>query len=165
MELTDVLPLEKWEALEKEIHERSGLEASVFNIKGIRITDNKGWVNRLCPAIKGTDKGQSFICAVAHMNIAEQARQTRKAAIEECDAGLMKLVVPIFKGDDFLGAVGACGLLLGDGEVDPFLINKTTGIPEKRIETLSEGIGAIPEKDAQSLALFITNRIEDLISS
>lgn len=37
MKLTDVLPLEKWIELEKEINRRSGLNASVFDINGIRI--------------------------------------------------------------------------------------------------------------------------------
>ena len=76
MELTDLLPLEKWAELETEIHARSGLESNVFNTDGIRITDNKVWVNRLCPAIKATDKGQAFICAVAHMNLAAMAGST-----------------------------------------------------------------------------------------
>jgi hypothetical protein len=79
VELTDLLPLEKWTQIENEIHQHSGLESNVFNTDGIRITDNKVWVNRLCPAIKATDKGQSFICAVAHMNLANQAKDEKAA--------------------------------------------------------------------------------------
>ena len=104
MKLTDIYPIEKWMAFEKKIHERSGLDANVFNPNGIRITEYKEWVNRLCPAVKAIDKGQSYICAVAHMNIAAQAMKTRLPAIEECDAGLIKIVVPIFIGDEFAGA-------------------------------------------------------------
>ena len=59
-------------------------KSNVFNTDGIRITNNKVWVNRLCPAIKATDKGQSFICAVAHMNLANQAREEHRPVIEEC---------------------------------------------------------------------------------
>ena len=43
MKLTDVLPLEKWIELEKEINRRSGLNASVFDINGIRISDFQKW--------------------------------------------------------------------------------------------------------------------------
>jgi len=120
MELTDLLPLEKWKELEKEITRTSGLDANIFNIDGIRITDYKNWANKLCPAIKATDKGQSYICAVAHMNLSAQAKQTQKSLVEECDAGLVKIIVPIFVKDEFLGAVGACGFLLDNGEVDLF---------------------------------------------
>jgi ligand-binding sensor protein len=164
MKLTDICPVEKWEAFEKNIHDRSGMDANVFNTDGIRITAYKEWVNRLCPAVKAIDKGQSYICAVAHMNIAAQAMQTRMPAIEECDAGLIKLVVPIFIGDEFAGAVGACGLLAEDGEVDAFLINKTTDMAEDVIQDLSEGIGTISRQKAQALAEYIQQALDAMLS-
>lgn len=163
MELTDLLPLEQWKALEKEITVRSGLDANVFNTDGVRITDYKNWANRLCPAIKATDKGQSYICAVAHMNLSSQAKQTQKSVIEECDAGLVKIIVPIFVKNLFLGTVGACGFLLDNGEVDPFLINMTIGMDEKEIERLSEDIGTISSENAQSLILHIEENITKII--
>jgi ligand-binding sensor protein len=163
MELTDLLTLEQWKAFEKEITGRSGLDANVFNTDGVRITDHKNWANRLCPAIKATDKGQSYICAVAHMNLASQAKHTQKSIIEECDAGLVKIIVPIFVNDMFLGAVGACGCLLDDGEVDPFLINMTIGMDEEEIEKLSDDISTISSEKAQSLILYIEDQISKII--
>ena len=118
MKLTDICPLEKWVELEQDIHDRFNIDSNVFNIDGIRISEHKAWVNKLCPAIKATDKGQSFICAVAHMNLATMAKNSSKAVVEECDAGLVKIVVPIFANNTFIGAVGACGLLMQDDEVD-----------------------------------------------
>ena len=159
MELTDVLPIEKWIELEDDIRRRSGLMASIYNVDGIRITGRRHWPNRLCPAIKATDKGQAFICAVAHMNLAIIARNTRAPVIEECDAGLLKLVVPIFVGDRFLGAFGGCGMLLEDGEIDSFMINKTTGIPEEEIEKLSVDIPTIGRKEVEALAGYIQQRL------
>lgn len=164
MKLIDIYPIEKWTAFEKNIHEKSGMDANVFNLDGIRITEYKEWVNRLCPAIKSIDKGQSYICAIAHMNIAVQAMQTRVPAIEECDAGLIKLVVPIFIGDEFVGAVGACGLLAEDGEVDAFLINKTTDMNEDVIQNLSEGIGTISRQKAEALAEYIQQELCNMLS-
>jgi ligand-binding sensor protein len=163
MELTDLLPLEKWKELEKEITRKSGLDANIFNIDGVRITDYKNWANRLCPAIKATDKGQSYICAVAHMNLSVQAKQTQESLVEECDAGLVKIVVPIFMKDEFLGAVGACGFLLDDGEVDSFLVNMTTGIDEKDIERLSSDIETISSEKARAILSFIEEEISKII--
>lgn len=165
MELTDLLPLEKWVELENEIHARSGLESNVFNTNGIRITNNKVWVNRLCPAIKATDKGQAFICAVAHMNLANQARDTKSPVIEECDAGLMKIVVPIIVDGTFIGAVGACGLLPADGEVDSFLVNKITDIDEEKIESLCEDLAVIEINSAEEVAQFIWEKIEEIVAA
>jgi hypothetical protein len=75
MKLLDILPLEKWIELEIEISKRSGLNASVFDAEIIRITDFKKWASRLCPVVKADEKGQSYICAVAHQNAANQAKK------------------------------------------------------------------------------------------
>jgi ligand-binding sensor protein len=163
VELTDLLPLEKWAELENEIHARSGLESNVFNTDGIRITDNKVWVNQLCPAIKATNKGQSFICAVAHMNLANQARDEKRPVIEECDAGLMKIVVPIFVDGDFIGAIGACGLLPAEGEVDSFLVNKITEIEEEKVDALCEDLAVIEKNSAEEVAQFIWEKIATIV--
>ena len=165
MKLTDIAPEETWVELEEEINKRSGLDANVFNVEGYRISECKNWANELCPAIKATDKGQSFICAPAHMNIAAQEMRTRKTVIEECDAGLVKMVVPVFIDDEFVGAIGACGFLLDDGEIDTFLINKMTGIEEEKIECLSKEIPAITTAKAESLSKYITGQIEEIISN
>jgi ligand-binding sensor protein len=160
MKLTDVLPLETWKELEDEIFNRSGLQASVFDVDGIRITDTKRFANRLCPVIKADDRGQSYICAVAHMNMANEARDTRQPVIGECDAGLSKLVVPIFVGDEFLGAAGGCGLLLDDGEVDSFMLNKTLDLPEEKTEELAEGIVSLSTAQMEELADFISDWLQ-----
>ena len=164
MQLTDIAPLERWIKLEKDIHQKCGLDANVFDTKGYRISELKNWANQLCPAIKATDKGQSFICAPAHMNIATLAMRSKQPVIEECDAGMLKLVVPIFAGDEFVGAVGACGFLLDDGEVDEFLINKMTDINESKIEILAIGIQRISTAKVQALGQFINNQINDILS-
>lgn len=164
MKPTDICPLERWKELEKKITAISGLDANVFDVKGFRITDYKHWANGLCPAIKDTDKGQSFICAVAHMNLAAQAARSGTVVIEECDAGLVKMVVPIYFRGEFAGSVGACGLLPEDGEIDPFLINKIAGIEEEKIERLSEAIDVIKTDDLKSLAEFIEEEIGGILA-
>jgi len=164
MELADILPLEKWLELEKDIFKRSGLASNVFNVSGIRISDYKVWVNRLCPAVKADDRGQSFICAVAHMNIAGMAKERHEPVAGECDAGLLKLVVPIFLNGVFLGAVGACGLLLDDGDVDSFMINRTIEMDDDNIADLSGDIKRISGDDVDELGKYITERINKIVS-
>jgi ligand-binding sensor protein len=164
MNLTDVASLQSWVELEKDIHHKSGLDVNVFNTVGYRISKFKKWANRLCPEIKATDKGQSFICAPAHMNIATLAMRTKRPVIEECDAGMLKLVVPIFVRDEFVGAVGACGFLLDDGEVDSFLVNKMTDINEDTVEHLSDGISSISTANAEGLGQYITRQVEKIIN-
>jgi len=164
MKLTDILPLEQWVELEKEIHNRHGLNAAVLDKDGMRITDYRNWANRLCPVVKSNEKGQSFICAVANQNMMAQAMETRKPVTEECDAGLLKLVVPIFVGDEFLGIAGGCGLLLDDGEVESFLVSKTTGIDEKEIQGLSDDISKITADKIESLIEYVQEQIGRTVS-
>jgi ligand-binding sensor protein len=98
------------------------------------------------------------------MNLATQAKQTQKSLVEECDAGLVKIIVPIFVKDEFLGAAGACGFLLEDGEVDPFLVNMTTGIDEEDIERLSADIETISTEKAGIVVSYIEEEISKIIS-
>jgi ligand-binding sensor protein len=165
MELTDIAPIEKWMALEEEVVKRSGMDANAFNTDGVRISEFKHWANKLCPAIKATDKGQAFICAVAHMNIAAMAAQTKDVVIEECDGGLIKMVTPIFVDDAFVGSFACCGFLLDDGEIDSFMINKTTEIDEDEIDRLSQDMQSITMEKAQELAEFIKGEIDKIISN
>ncbi|MGD2185991.1 MAG: PocR ligand-binding domain-containing protein [Desulfobacterales bacterium] len=163
MKLTDIAPLGKWIELEQKINERSGLNASVFDVAGVRITEFKRWANKLCPVIKADKKGQDYICAVAHQNMAAEAKRTRKPVIAECDAGLMKLVVPIFKNGKFLGVAGGCGYILGNGEVDTFMVNKTIGIADEQLMNLSGDIPVMTPEQAQSHTEFIQSEIERIL--
>ena len=164
MKLTDLLPLEKWMEFEQEISRRSGLGANVFGTDGVRITDFHHWPNRLCPAIKATDKGQAFICAVAHMNLATEAVNTSAPVVEECDAGLMKMVVPIIVNGEYLGAVGACGLLRDDNEPDAFLINKISEIDEEKVEELAQGISTISSDKVKELEEYMVGEVSKIVS-
>lgn len=162
MKLTRILPLKKWKELESDLFLTYNLQGAVFDAEGNRITGNKTMVNRICPVIKSTPKGQSYICAVAHMNIATLAMQTREAVIEECDAGLLKLAVPIFFEDLFLGVIGGCGILTEDGEIDTFAISKIAGIDEEQVESLSSDIPAMSNETARSVCDYLETRLDNI---
>ncbi|MCP4021400.1 MAG: transcriptional regulator [Desulfobacteraceae bacterium] len=163
MELTQILPLEKWQELELELFEKYKLQGSVFDTKGIRITSTKNWANNLCPAIKAIDKGQSFICAVAHMNMSNQAEKTKGIVTEECDAGLLKIVAPIFYKGEFLGVFGGCGLLAEDGEADEFSIQKITDMDEEKIAALASDIPRISLETMKSVRSFLKEKQAEVI--
>ena len=165
MELTDIAPLYTWRELEHRINDRSGMNASVFNTDGIRITDFVKWANNLCPAIKATEKGQSYICSVAHQNLAARAAKTRRPVIEACDAGMLKLVVPIFVNGDFLGVAGGCGCIEPKEDIDTFMINKTTGISQEKLARLSKGIPLMTRDEAEAHADYIETEILRIVAS
>ena len=98
------------------------------------------------------------------MNIAALAMRSKQPVIEECDAGMLKLVVPIFLDDEFVGAFGACGFLLDEGEVDSFLVNKMTDISEEAVEEFAEGMPGITTEKAKALGRYIMDKIAAIIA-
>ena len=159
MELTDILSKEEWAAFEKELFDRFQINCTVYNTDGIGVTGKPNWCNRICPEIKANKESLAAICAPGNQNFMAQAEKTRKTIIDECDAGLVKIAVPIFNQDDFLGTAGGCGLLPVGGEVETFLIEKTAGLTEKEIAGLCEGMGTMTEDQAEEMALFIEEKI------
>ncbi|NQT69002.1 MAG: PocR ligand-binding domain-containing protein [Desulfobacteraceae bacterium] len=163
MKLDDILSIEKWTELEKEINNTFGVCASVFDTDSKKITKFTKWPNRLCPIIQADGKSQSFICAVANLNLGMQARQTKKPVIAECDAGLLKLVVPVFVDDEFLGMLSGCGILLDDSSVETYLITKFTGIDEEEIASLSNDINKMERVEVELLAKYLETRVEGIV--
>jgi len=72
-----------------------------------------------------------------------QAKKTGRFVVGECDAGLVKIAVPIFVEGEFLGTAGGCGRLPAGGEVEAFIIEKTTGLTEEEVSELCRGLKAM----------------------
>jgi hypothetical protein len=78
---------------------------------------------------------------------------------------MVKIVVPVFVDDEFLGCVGGSGLLLGDkGEVESFLVKKATGIGTEEIERLAKKIGHISMEDAMTESAFMAAEVKKIVA-
>jgi len=160
MLMTDILPKEAWQALEQEIFERFGLNGRVYDAQGSTFTGHTTWCNRLCPAIRAQPGGVSAICSVANQAIAAEAQATGRPVVAECDAGLLKLCVPVLVDGQLVGIVGGCGRLLGEGEVDSFMVEKSTGLGEAEVEALAADLAPMPEVEAEAVAEELRQRVE-----
>ena len=163
MSLEELLTLEEWKAFEKEIHQTTGLNAGIFNAEGTRITDYVAWANPLCPLIKGQPDSAQAVCSVAHQQIARQAQLTRQPAIAECDAGMLKICVPILKGDEFIGIAGGCGRLADSGRLESFYVAQVTGFPEEEVTALAGEIPFLKDKETLAAADFIATRVSEIL--
>jgi ligand-binding sensor protein len=92
----------------------------------------------------------------------KSGQKTRNPEIIECDAGLAKVVVPIFVNDEFIGVAGGCGFLQKGGEIDSFLINKTTGIGVVEIENLSDDIATVSIAKLESVIKYSEEELESI---
>lgn len=162
MSILDVASREEWAALEREFHERFGLNARVYDEKGTGVTGQALWCNALCPAVKSSPSGLSAICSVANSALAAEAERGRATVIDACDAGLIKICVPVFQDGRFVGVLGGCGLVPEDGEVDTFLVSKGSGLPEEQVETLARDVPGISQTQAEAAARFLEERLAAL---
>ena len=163
MTLESLQPIEAWAALEKDLFAMFGFQGSVFNAQGERLNPPKVWSNRLCPQIKSSQKGQSFICAAAQMNMTNKAREAGEPVIDKCDAGLAKFVVPIFFKGEFLGVAGGCGCLTQGEEVETFAVHKLIEISEEKVSGLAVDVPRIDREKTASACGYIKERIEQLM--
>jgi ligand-binding sensor protein len=165
MILTDILPIAKWIELEKEIVKKTGLNAGIYDINGVRITSYKKWPNKLCPQINTNKKGQTFICAPAYQNMAAIAEKTRKGVAEECDAGLGRIVVPIIVDNKLIGTAGGCGLMFEDGEIEAFYINKNIALDEETIEEMAGEIKEMTDPEKKAAIDFIEKKVYQILEN
>ena len=164
MKLTELAPIEKWEALEKALNKRSGLNSCVYDTDGYRITSFTAWANDLCPVIKSTPQGASAICALANQHATNKAKETGQPVIIECDAGFVKFAVPIFWDNVFLGTVGGCGYRLPDAEIDTFLIHKSTGHDLQELDSLAVNVKTISNEEIDGHIKFIQDELSSLLT-
>lgn len=165
MLMTDLLDKEDWARLEDEIHERFGLNARLYDAKGFSFTGRpENWCNRLCPAIRSSPNGTGAICSVANMAMASEAARTGATVVDLCDAGLIKICVPVIVDGTLVGVLGGCGRLPEGGEVESFLVSKATGLSEEEVERLAAEVPVMDEAAAQDAARFLEERLARILA-
>lgn len=163
MELTDLLPPGAWQKFEAELFEHFFLNCTVYNDSGIGVTGKPNWCNALCPEIKSNPNSLATICAAGNQFFMTEARNTGKPVIDACDAGLLKIAVPIVVAGEFLGTAGGCGRLPEGGRVETFIIRKTTGLDESAIAALCSGLKPMTPAEALTAAGYIEKRLDEIV--
>ncbi len=166
MKITDLLSKEKWAELEQDFKAKTGLNSNVYDTEGFTFTGlKKEWANGLCSAIRSRSEALQSVCSVAHQNLAQIARNTREPLVGECDIGLLKICVPVFVNDEFVGIVGGCGHLLEGSEVDTYLVHKLTGLEESKVQELASGVRVITQAEADAVTSEMEKRVQQIVDS
>jgi ligand-binding sensor protein len=165
MELTDIMSTDAWEKFEKDLFERFSINCTVFNAQGMAVTGKPNWCNRLCPEIKANKNSLAAICAPGNQYFMAQAEKTKKPVTAECDAGFIKIAVPISVNGDFLGTAGGCGLLPEGGEVEAFIVEKSLGMAQEEIAERCKGIQTMSPDQAEEMVAFIERKLTRFVES
>ena len=161
MTLKDLISEEDLAALQQELHDRFGLNADIMDAEGHRLLGNT-WGNDLCRAIRNDEKGFGAICATAGQMFTQLLKKG-EPFVEYCDAGMVRVSVPVVVDGEVVGAVGGCGLVPADEEVDEFTVGMMSGLDEAAIAERVKTVHAADEARLAEIQAFINERIQALL--
>ncbi len=125
---------EQWIEILRELSSETGMAATLTDAQG-GILLEEGDRYELCRRIRQQIESRTFVCSQANTAMLAMVKRTLKPIVDECDAGLLRIAVPIVQEGVLIGQVVACGLR-GD-DVDAFLVSKQLGISEEEAEALA----------------------------
>lgn len=160
MHLTELIPAEGLKALQEELAARFGLNADIMDADGKRLFGTT-FGNELCRRIRDDEKGFGAICVPAGQMFTHLMRQGEPFH-EECDAGMMRVAVPVLADGRVIGSIGGCGLVVHDGEPDGFTIGMMSGIEESVATDMAARLDRAHEGAVGEIQDFIRQRIEAL---
>ncbi|MFC1834510.1 PocR ligand-binding domain-containing protein [Thermodesulfobacteriota bacterium] len=92
----------------------------------------------LCASVRGDKEALTFICAQTNTAMLAVVGKRLQPEVDLCEAGLIRIVVPIVRNDTLIGQVTACGLASHDDEPDAFLVSKQLDISEEKVAGLAK---------------------------
>ena len=164
-EIFDVYSEDALKTICNEVQDKYHMQAAVYNAEHKPVLPPAKLENEICAHIKSSTEGNTYICGQSHRTIATMAVNTGRSIIEECDAGFLKFVVPLFHDGRHIGEISACGRRPEAGEIDIAYIKETVKELESPIE---EFIGTVMPVDIDTVEEAVTlveTRIQALMSS
>lgn len=165
MHITDIMDVEGWRRLEAELFEQFGCNPGVTDDNGVMFCKSPRFGNELCPRVKGDPKGLAAICAVAGQNFLREVKEKMATCVSECDAGICKYCVPVVVDGEFLGAVGCCGYLEPDGEVETFMVTKSMDMDEAEAERLAATVPHMRREEIDDMIAATERRVAELVDA
>ena len=155
MELTDIMSADEWKQLANEIYQKFGFNGTIYKTDNMILAKSDEWSNQLCPTIKSGDA--KIICASAQSRLSQTVQEKKESATGECDAGLIKFLIPIFVESKFLGMVGGCGCVNEHSEIDAFYVGKM--LNKEDVSDLSKTVRRITQDDLLKAVEYVQNLI------
>ncbi|MGQ9655525.1 MAG: PocR ligand-binding domain-containing protein [Thermodesulfobacteriota bacterium] len=152
----------KWLEILGEIASDLGMVATLVDPQGM-ILLHAGDYPEICLRVRRRPQALSFVCGQSSQALMKQAERSRGPVVELCQIGLCKMVIPLFSGDRFLGAVASCSRALVGEELDPFLLSQELGIGEEEAQGLLASSGEIDEERVWEVARRWAGRLGSLM--
>ena len=154
----DVKSRETWQELLDEARSAVGMPAALLD-QNNAILQSSGERNELCTEIRSRKESLPVICGQSQKFMAETARTQKAPLVELCEGGMAKLVVPIFRAENYLGCMTTCGSMLPNTEVETFLIEKATGMGEDAVAAMAKKNPTVKKEELQRLGEDLFRRV------
>ncbi|HTZ53128.1 MAG TPA: PocR ligand-binding domain-containing protein [Spirochaetia bacterium] len=116
MKLQDLFTVEEWDRLLGSFKTVIGIAPITLDAAGNAIT-SPCFTCEACRMIKSTAEGARR-CKEGHVRMVAEAKETRKALVKVCHAKFLKITIPIFDGNEFLGVTGGCNVFPENAPAD-----------------------------------------------
>jgi ligand-binding sensor protein len=113
MHIFDFRKENEWIELIDNFSKETLLATAVFDSEN-NLLIKSGRRNGLCLHIKNYSQSQAAICSLAQSNLALIAKKQRIPVIDFCDANCIKVVIPYFIENVYVGGITGCGCRLVD---------------------------------------------------
>ena len=160
MELSDIMSVEDWKTIAENIYKKFGMNGTVYKKDNSVLVKSGQWANQLCPAIKSGDS--AIICSSVQQRLSKIAKESKNFVVDECDAGCIKFLVPVFINDEFVGMAGGCGCISGKSEVDAFYVAKLLKKDQEDIERLLTTVRHISQDKVQEAIRYVQEELKEI---
>jgi len=129
MKLLDIFGVDEWDKLLGSFKTVIGIAPITIDAGGNPVS-SPCFTCEACRMIKSTPEGARR-CKEGHVKMVAEARQSRKALVKFCHARFLKVTIPIFNGEEFLGITGGCNVLPENATIDDefyFTLGREIGV-------------------------------------
>jgi ligand-binding sensor protein len=146
----EIMSAEQWDELLEELASDSLMATALMDTEG-SILRSHGRRSALCKLIRDSDEARMSVCSQTSQAMLELVRVSLTPVIEECEAGMLRLVIPVVRDGILVFQVAACGRLAHDGEIETFLVSKLLDMEEADVTDLSRSVTLVARRYLQEL--------------
>ena len=136
----DVMSKDEWDEILDQFAQKTRMVACLGDPNG-NVIQCRSDRTPLCFAIRSKQETLTYICSQASITMSAVIAKTLKPELDFCQAGMMRVALPIVRDGSMIGQVFACGLASEEEEIEVSLLAKQLGIPENDVR---EMVGSTP---------------------
>jgi len=159
MSVYDIKSKEEWQKILDDLCEESGMPTALVDKKSV-VLQVSGERNPLCLKIRSNNESLAFICGQTQQFMVKKAKSTQKPVIDPCEAGMLKLLIPLFLDNEFVGSITVCGSCAPGEEIEIFAIAQSTKMNEDEIRPLVKQVAEVDQEQVTGVAQRLFQEIQ-----